>query len=1023
MDFDDYRVENSCLVWDNAPDRFERPFHCPGTRAIFLASFRPAWMMKAEHVLPPRHLKLGQCIPCVFPEDTRPTELRTLRRCQAIDSGWSMAYAVDYDQVTICCEFIPLRDAVGFICRLSADRDIPGARFGWEYGALDQTDRAHSPWEPGQQTYWPVCPGWKTDTPNILEIEGASFSLRMAPNPEVRVMGQAGETATYIGVDGPAGPRVRVILDEDITGTDRPAACLVVVWGQPDEPLQQQIAGVLADSRAETERTKTHFEVVSRRITLDTPDERLDLAMRRALLVSDACWYPPAMRTATNTYSDYTLVWRSTYGLTIAGWHNRVASTLRFHARHRNTAAGDAGASLLENHSLRHDEILPGRIFSAVNPLTRRRAGHHDVVQLFIDYVYQHWCWTGDLSLAEDIWPILVEAESWQRAARDPDGDGLYANVLNTWISDIHEYHQGRCMVASAYAYGNNLAMAEMARRLGQDDSHYVREADKILDAVQQLWIEEKDVFAEYRDAIGVLHPQPESTSVYHPIQNGLPTAAQAHGMLKYARRNLLHPGGMARGNTWLPGVRGMFQVVPSETLDLAHAAYIAGDGEFAWTLLDGFLKATLDRRFSYTKNHIPLTFQEDDGCVQVLEIAGLFIRDVVEGVFGIRPRLQDSLVGFRPQVPETWRSASLRTPDAGLGIQRDGDEVRYTLWTARPARRQLQLSVDPGDIADVVRNGESLPWMQGDTSVLSETSVWIEMPEEAGERTVIVRMKKDRTQAGQTGRDPQPLRPTVLSDHLPDPADQWWFDYAPAGCGHHPLDLSEHFNEDFRLLYRRTPPEMRYGASIDNRKPAVTRKIDDGLLRRQRDGDVFQTSIGVPFRIGPADAANSIFVISPRVELFRQGYLREMGEEFYSLEYPQQVTFPVDAAASALLVLLAGMTSCMQSHVPALCVTIAYADGGNREEIWSTPKDFDVVMQHYSRHFAIPLGGQYIRPYWLNAPAYEMNRQQEHLDVARIETDPARTIESLTFEVLSLDTTLAVLGVTLQQPDNTSSA
>ena len=136
----DYRIEGESLVWENGRDWYSRPFHCPGSKAIFLAAQRPAWMMRAEHVTKPAHLKLGECIPCVLGDQETPVPLISLPDCVARDFGWSMSYDVRFKQATIHCEFVPLKGISGFICAMSSDRDIPGAQFCWEYGALDQNE-------------------------------------------------------------------------------------------------------------------------------------------------------------------------------------------------------------------------------------------------------------------------------------------------------------------------------------------------------------------------------------------------------------------------------------------------------------------------------------------------------------------------------------------------------------------------------------------------------------------------------------------------------------------------------------------------------------------------------------------------------------------------------------------------------------------------------------------------------------------------------------------------------------------
>ena len=146
-----FKATDGSLLWKNAECQYARPFHCPGSRANFLAALRPAWMMRAEHVVAPIHLKLGECVPGLFVAPTRFVELMALPQCRAVDSGSSMTYEVRYRDATITCRFAPLAEVPGFLCAMSANRVVPDVHLAWEYGGLDQSDVMHCPWEPAQR--------------------------------------------------------------------------------------------------------------------------------------------------------------------------------------------------------------------------------------------------------------------------------------------------------------------------------------------------------------------------------------------------------------------------------------------------------------------------------------------------------------------------------------------------------------------------------------------------------------------------------------------------------------------------------------------------------------------------------------------------------------------------------------------------------------------------------------------------------------------------------------------------------
>ena len=118
-----FRAESGGLVWEQAGDRYERPFHCPGARANFLASLRAAWMMRAEHVVHPRHLKLGECQPRLATAPNRFVPLGDLPHCRTVDEGCSIRDESRYRDGL----YVNVLNAWSRGCSAS----VPGCRTGW----------------------------------------------------------------------------------------------------------------------------------------------------------------------------------------------------------------------------------------------------------------------------------------------------------------------------------------------------------------------------------------------------------------------------------------------------------------------------------------------------------------------------------------------------------------------------------------------------------------------------------------------------------------------------------------------------------------------------------------------------------------------------------------------------------------------------------------------------------------------------------------------------------------------------
>src|ERR1035437_1804167 len=125
-------------------------------------------------------------------------------------------------------------------------------------------------------------------------------------------------------------------------------------------------------------------------------------------------------------------------------------------------------------------------------------------------------------------------------------------------------------------------------------------------------------------------------------------------------RRNLLRADGMVAASRWLPTSRCLHKTpFVCEPLNMALAAYYTGESALAYRMLhasfDTYDKPEIVRSGVY----IPLNPQCDTGNVDMLDNASLFQRTIVEGLFGIRPRVQDGVVIISPAFPRPWKHAS----------------------------------------------------------------------------------------------------------------------------------------------------------------------------------------------------------------------------------------------------------------------------------------------------------------------------------------------------------------------------
>lgn len=73
---------------------------------------------------------------------------------------------------------------------------------------------------------------------------------------------------------------------------------------------------------------------------------------------------------------------------------------------------------------------------------------HYDMNAVFIDALFRHLMWTGDLEFAHEVWPTIEKHLAWERRLfRRPfgerGGDPLYEAYAMIWASDDLQYNGG----------------------------------------------------------------------------------------------------------------------------------------------------------------------------------------------------------------------------------------------------------------------------------------------------------------------------------------------------------------------------------------------------------------------------------------------------------------------------------------------------------------------------------------------------------------------------------------------------
>ncbi|MFI5358217.1 MAG: DUF4450 domain-containing protein, partial [Opitutales bacterium] len=448
------------------------------------------------------------------------------------------------------------------------------------------------------------------------------------------------------------------------------------------------------------------------RVVVETPDARLDAAAAQLGAAVDGTWYPPVFRHGGMLWNRRYPGWRTVFGGTVAGWHERVDAQAAFYFGHQVKAnrkrSRRADPALLLTAPAK-DSRFYGR-----GRIEEDQAVYNMQSQLF-DQVIHAWRWTGDADLEAKLRPALELHLEWIRECFDPDGDGLYESVINVWPTDSVWFGGGGGAEETAYAYRAYTAARDLAHRAG--DAASERRHEVVLRRIARafrakLWIAAKGHAGLYREQGGLqrLHEDAWLYSIFLPIDAGLVDAGQAAESLHYsewALQNESMPSGGRRvwTSNFVPGIWSVRELWPGDNYHLALAYFQTGLAREGWEIFRGTFQHTMyDHR-------VPGDFGAPTGGTDFGDCTSMFARTLVEGLFGYAPDYPNNVVRIAPQFPEEWDRARLRTADVGLRYRRHGSKVTLEVELTRTAPLEISLAVCARRIAGVTADGQPVTW------------------------------------------------------------------------------------------------------------------------------------------------------------------------------------------------------------------------------------------------------------------------------------------------------------------------
>ncbi|MBF4494798.1 DUF4450 domain-containing protein [Flavobacterium sp. MR2016-29] len=474
--------------------------------------------------------------------------------------------------------------------------------------------------------------------------------------------------------------------------------------------------------------------LLANRVKVVTPDPYINTLGSALSIAADGIWESPAYLHGAIAWRMYLNAWRGAYTADPLGWHDRAKSHFSSYSNSQVTTPANGPVVFdTEKNLARQKEEMGTSMFSSGyisrSPNKNTIPHHYDMNLIFIDEMLRHFKWTGDTTFIKEMWPTIQRHLDWEKRNFDADGDGLYDAYASIWASDALQYSGGGVIHSSAYNYYANKTVAEIAKNINEDANPFSAEADKIIKATNdQLWLKNKGIFAEYKDALGnrLLHETPGIWSIYHTIDSELSTPFESYQMLSYIDNQIPHIPISAEGldkkdlyvistTNWQPYTWSINNVALAEQLHTSLAFWQGGEADKAYTMWESALIESMYLSPS-PGGFEQLMYQDAMRGELYRDFAdpiGMASRTLVEGLYGIQPDAIAGVLTIQPGFPSKWDNASLEIPDVSFSFKRENKTDIYHIENHFTSKMNLKLVLSaPYDrIESITVNGKAHSW------------------------------------------------------------------------------------------------------------------------------------------------------------------------------------------------------------------------------------------------------------------------------------------------------------------------